>query len=49
MESQTAMMVANPKPEGLERLYEAVQTGQHRCSSLFLFSSLALVVRIDVF
>ena len=30
LESQAAMMVANPSPEGLESLLEAVQTGEHR-------------------
>ena len=28
--AQAAMMVADPNPEGIERLYEAVQSGKHR-------------------
>ena len=30
VEAQAAIMVANPTPEGIERLYETVQSGEHR-------------------
>ena len=30
VEAQAALMVANPTPEGIERLYETVQSGEHR-------------------
>ena len=31
VEAQAAVMVANPTTEGIERLYETVQSGEHRC------------------
>ena len=30
VEAQAALMVANPTSEGIERLYETVQSGEHR-------------------
>ncbi len=30
VEAQAALMVANPTPEGIESLYETVQSGEHR-------------------